>query len=631
MTTSRIQNNNNSPNNNDPRLLELAAAGNIGTFLALLNTQAGSKLPAIYSDFQNPKLKEQILEYIEKQPLADRYLLYVSAMNHNTPLGKIMFMQRGLLRCTTDRGTLLKLSNLIDEHKRQLFALRDSVKSGNLTALKLWKSQYGNSEFLSALNSLTFTSQQDGFQQEELLSIALHQGHQHVANWLIENGALNLNLSSGRLTRPLIASMRQGFTETVRLLLQHGADPGLPGISESSPPLHLAIEYNQPEILSMLLARGVSPDVQNRIGLTPLILAAAVENTECLRILLASNADVNKTSYDGMTPFHYAASYGLAKNIQLLMNAGTKNINACNSLGWTPLQTAIDCSNSQAAFKIMQLLLEEGHANPNTISMHGTTPLFYATDHGRPDLVRLLLQHGAKPNMGMSGEKSPLHHAIAHHQFEIASLLLQFNADPNLKDADGNTPLMIAAKAGDLMIASLLLEKGANPDDRNIVGKNPLYLAAKHGHTNIVAELLSRGGDANTKDAHGHTALFTAARNGHLETIRKLLEYGADPKSSIILSSKKLARIIIDNPKQEQKFMHDFYVAHFNESHVSLTPSLIAKLMGHNECAKALDQHLQVRSETRKLHVMFQPVNKSIADDRIARKPGRGYSLPSLK
>ena len=124
-----------------------------------------------------------------------------------------------------------------------------------------------------------------------------------------------------------------------------------------------------------------------------------------------------------MTPFHYAAE-GNPEIVQLLIKAGTDNINARNSIGETPLHIAIAYGNKngrQAQLEIVRLMLKEGRADPNIFGMNAKTPLLSATMISRPDLVSLLLQYGAKPNMISPEDPSPLHHAIANHELEIAS------------------------------------------------------------------------------------------------------------------------------------------------------------------------------------------------------------------
>jgi ankyrin repeat protein len=69
---------------------------------------------------------------------------------------------------------------------------------------------------------------------DELSQAALHYsvegGHYKVAKWLIENGAdVNLRDDAQIGETALSLAVRKDYPEIVELLLQHGADPDIPG------------------------------------------------------------------------------------------------------------------------------------------------------------------------------------------------------------------------------------------------------------------------------------------------------------------------------------------------------------------------------------------------------------------
>jgi len=83
---------------------------------------------------------------------------------------------------------------------------------------------------------------------------------------------------------------------------------------------------------------------------------------------------------------------------------------------------------------------------------------------GHLEVVKLLLEHGADPNVKNRDGKTPLHNAASEGHLEVVKLLLERGADPNVKDDDGNTPLHNAAWRGHLEVVKLLLEHGADPN-----------------------------------------------------------------------------------------------------------------------------------------------------------------------
>ena len=56
--------------------------------------------------------------------------------------------------------------------------------------------------------------------------------------------------------------------------------------------LHEAVDADQPDIVQLLLQRGVSPDVRARGGLTPLHIAVSKCQVGCVRALLESGVDI---------------------------------------------------------------------------------------------------------------------------------------------------------------------------------------------------------------------------------------------------------------------------------------------------------------------------------------------------
>ena len=75
-------------------------------------------------------------------------------------------------------------------------------------------------------------------------------------------------------------------------------------------------------------------------------------------------------------------------------------------------------------------------------------------------MVKLLLEHGAHvhgvSNLNNVSKVSPLHLAVNHGDNDIAKLLLDHGADPELQDSDGDTPLDVARNNASML---LLLQK----------------------------------------------------------------------------------------------------------------------------------------------------------------------------
>lgn len=152
--------------------------------------------------------------------------------------------------------------------------------------------------------------------------------------------------------------------------------------------------------------------------------------------------------------------------------------------------------------------------------------LFLAIDHRDLPAVQALLKNGADPNARNGLEFTPLYIAAASHQTDVMKELLNAGAKPDAESTYG-TPLIFAAETGNVEGFNLLLSKGVDINAARTDGLNALMMASNTGVPPIVAELLKRKADVNEEDDSGATALTLAARGGHTEIGQMLLSGGA--------------------------------------------------------------------------------------------------------
>ncbi len=93
--------------------------------------------------------------------------------------------------------------------------------------------------------------------------------------------------------------------------------------------------------------------------------------------------------------------------------------------------------------------LERG-ADVNAGSENGWTPLMLAVLRGSPVIVKLLLEHGADPNLATQSEENPsrtaLAVAISNGRFEAVQALVAYNVNTDQRDYSGLTPIELAEK-----------------------------------------------------------------------------------------------------------------------------------------------------------------------------------------
>ncbi|GAB1598571.1 hypothetical protein Ahia01_000134300 [Argonauta hians] len=97
--------------------------------------------------------------------------------------------------------------------------------------------------------------------------------------------------------------------------------------------------------------------------------------------------------------------------------------------------------------------------------------------------INNLLANGTNINANIPGEKfAPIHYSAGLHT-SITRLLLHHGADPNIKTIDGLTPLHIAAAWGHQSIIKELLANGANAEIRDNDGNTPMDLAREYEYS----------------------------------------------------------------------------------------------------------------------------------------------------
>ena len=119
--------------------------------------------------------------------------------------------------------------------------------------------------------------------------------------------------------------------------------------------------------------------------------------------------------------------------------------------------------------------------DPNTVeNATSVTPLFTAISNNNPQMVQLLLDHGADVNQVNEKGSYPMHEAASGNAFagdskyranEMIQSLIEHGADVNQKNAKGQTPLVLACKAGRTETLIFLLNKNAKTSIEDERGK----------------------------------------------------------------------------------------------------------------------------------------------------------------
>lgn len=362
-------------------------------------------------------------------------------------------------------------------------------------------------------------------------------------------------------------------------------------------PLHDAVTKKEnPLVLRNLIARTHNLNQCNSDGHTPLLLACKLGNDAAVEALLGNFARISPSlfipdrHFFGYLPIHYICQYSNNTKLLTLMllaaqerNESQRLLESEAELGSCPLHVAITSNKPELAKLLVQngadirardrmghspmtlaviqceellpWLLDQGVDPNTTINELGPLPyadtglpvLHLACRENKPNAVRLLLAHGADPNMLQNSRFSSLNSA-AHIAARLKSnacieeLLKSPRINLNARNCTHNTPLHEACMVSppDLtIIEKLVIAARTSVNALNNRGENTLtVLCLRHKFnydlSKIIRYLISQGAERSYLCLHG------AALANDTQMIEFLLKNGwdidaKDPQGNTIL------------------------------------------------------------------------------------------------
>ncbi len=245
----------------------------------------------------------------------------------------------------------------------------------------------------------------------------------------------------------LIFAAREGDLATAKILLEHGAD-----VNQTSEfgwtPLLTATQNRYYQLGKFFLEHGADPNIANKGGWNPLYIATDnrnieggdyptrkpdMDHLEFIKLLLDRGANVNarmasstetRTVFthqwlyeEGATPFLRAAQSGDMTLMRLLRDHGADpNINT--DTGVTPLMVASGIGwvegvtyewSPQQTLDVVKWLIELGNDVNARDTSEGRTALMGAAHKGRTDVIKVLVEHGAKLDTRDVGSRDSIH------------------------------------------------------------------------------------------------------------------------------------------------------------------------------------------------------------------------------
>jgi ankyrin repeat protein len=281
------------------------------------------------------------------------------------------------------------------------------------------------------------------------------------------------------------------------------------------------LEQTDPSTVRLLLNRGADPKLCGGKDGSGLLAACYNGDLPCVKLLLAHGADPNfgmgiETRYM-QSCLAAACRSGDIRIIHLLLDHGAYSNN----------RAALRAATETNDLDILRILLEKG-IDPNLERVSDETPLQKASSNSNHKAAELLIQYGAKTDIGGGRFGFPLQSACASYgSVEVVKVLLSNGADVNQRGGAFGTALHTAAFYGDLEIAQYLMARGADIHAKGVMFDSVMRHAIQNGHTDIFIALFKAGADMDTP----------GGRYG--ETLREMLDSVPADKTEIWLRTYK--------------------------------------------------------------------------------------------
>lgn len=378
-------------------------------------------------------------------------------------------------------------------------------------------------------------------------------------------------------------------------------------------------------IADLLLQAGVDVnDTVNFNGDRPLHHAAAKGYVELSKMLISKGASLNMTNRVKETPMSFAIYNGDMPLLLMFIELGAWLFDK-------ELVHAVTHRNKEMVIALLELGLDIHY-----IDFDGYDLLFIAITRGGYDLVKFFLEKGLNPNRLQGGSMLPLHHAAAVGKLEMVKCLLQYGADVHaVEPKSGNTALFGTVLISNREVMSELLASGANINAVNNHGNTPLHLAVNNRMADIIPLMVQKGANLNQMNHNGLTPLAYAitevatpealalAKEHTTEELRRLLNTRHDkryPRSAKNLF-KKLTKLYEEKTVQVMRdALHALQGLETDPNKMSKTLRLahvgLFSTCKHPEAATQLPWDIQIHIARKQLETDFEPCERLMKHTR---------------
>jgi ankyrin repeat protein len=327
---------------------------------------------------------------------------------------------------------------------------------------------------------------------ETPVMVASRSGNPAVVEQLLAKGA-NPNARAARGQTALMWAVSQRHPDVVSVLLAHGADVrarsdvwnevmavpphGHPDYNRAIPhgddsPLMFAVRAGDLASATLLVAAGADVNDTDAWGVSATVIAAHAGHGALVEFLLEHNADPN-AAQAGFTALHAAIMRRDEQMVGALLAHGA-NANA-PLRNWTPTRRSS----------------KDFHFGPELV---GATPFWLAARFSEPNVMRLLVTHGADPLFVLHGD-----HVVAgkagggfEHRTDVTTALMAATG------MGGGEPWVqpdrSEREALTLEAVRLAVDLGVDVNAANTDGRTALDAAKALRYETVVRFLAEKGG-----------------------------------------------------------------------------------------------------------------------------------------
>ncbi len=369
------------------------------------------------------------------------------------------------------------------------------------------------------------------------LHFAVRENQLAVAEYLLDHGAEPLNLGN------VLEDARDREYREMERLIEHKLAT-VYGASPKGDAVGAAIrDRDRQKVLQLLDADPSLIHAGDSRSNQPIHWATMTRNLDLIDDLLARGANIDARRADGARPlqltngdYHYRGWRDVPRDVS------TRPDDVYRHLVKRGAYVDIGMAAAKGDVDRVRALLAEDPSLANRVADYGSgyvgggAPLKNAAVGGHMGIVKLLLDHGADPNLPeeqVAPHGHALYAAVGGGHYDIAKLLLERGAYPNPEVESSADAVWIAIRDGDERALRLLASYGAvweiPIDDGRLnyeqavatgVGLSVVVLA-HFGDVARAAPLF----DANPALADNPEALEKAASRGHEEFVRLMLRH----------------------------------------------------------------------------------------------------------